>query len=393
MVRAVVVGGGIAGCAAALSAAKAGAQVTLIEKTDLLIGGAIRAGHMNVAGRVTVAEEMKALGGGDLFQALESIVLHRASVWGDPHAYIYNVSLAEPLIKGILQKAGVTLRLQSRAIDVRREKARLRAVKLADGEIIEGDVFIDTSGTAGGVSICKKYGKGCVMCIYFRCPTFGDRVSIATKAGAPELMRYRPDGTPGTVGSAIFLYKDTLSSELREELQTKGKIIIPIPEHMVDYHKASDMSAVHPEERQATINLMDIGPVAKCLALPYFPLEWFRQIPGLERVHIEDPLGGGVFNHIKTVSMTLRDDSLKVEGFENLFCGGEKCGPISGVTECISSGALAGHNAVRAAVGEKPVIPPISTAIGDFLTFTSEKLRTGEGQHTGYRLAAPTFFP
>ena len=38
MAKVVVVGGGWAGCAAAISAAKAGADVVILEKTDLLVG-------------------------------------------------------------------------------------------------------------------------------------------------------------------------------------------------------------------------------------------------------------------------------------------------------------------------------------------------------------------
>ncbi|MDP2727904.1 MAG: FAD-dependent oxidoreductase [Dehalococcoidia bacterium] len=394
MVQVVIAGGGMAGCAAALAAAKAGAQVTLIEKTDLLIGGGLRAGHMNIDAKLTAAEEMKALGGGDLFLALESIILHQASVWGEKHGYTYNVSLAEPLIRGMIQKAGVTIRLESRAVNVQKDKALLRAVKLADGgEIIEGDTFIDTSGSSGGVSICTKYGKGCMMCIYYRCPTFGDRVSIATKAGAKELMRYRPDGTPGAVGAGVCLYKDSLSSELREELEKKGNLTIPLPKEMIDYQKAANMGAVHPTDRMDDIHMLDIGPVAKCQALSYFPVEWFRKIPGFERALIEDPPGASRFNRIRSVSMAPRDDSLKVDGFENLFCAGEKCGPVSGVVECIALGALAGHNAVRVAVGEKPVVLPATTVMGDYIAFTGEKMRTEPVLRTGYGLAAHTYFP
>jgi len=39
-----------------------------------------------------------------------------------------------------------------------------------------------------------KYGNGCAMCIY-RCPTFGPRFSIAAKAGVPEIMGQKADGT------------------------------------------------------------------------------------------------------------------------------------------------------------------------------------------------------
>ena len=38
MAKVVVVGGGWAGCAAAISASKAGAEVVILEKTDLLVG-------------------------------------------------------------------------------------------------------------------------------------------------------------------------------------------------------------------------------------------------------------------------------------------------------------------------------------------------------------------
>ena len=38
MYKVVVIGGGWSGCAAAVSARKAGAEVTLLEKTDMLLG-------------------------------------------------------------------------------------------------------------------------------------------------------------------------------------------------------------------------------------------------------------------------------------------------------------------------------------------------------------------
>ena len=38
MAKVVVIGGGWAGCAAAISAKKAGADVVLLERTDLLLG-------------------------------------------------------------------------------------------------------------------------------------------------------------------------------------------------------------------------------------------------------------------------------------------------------------------------------------------------------------------
>ena len=63
MIRVVVVGGGWSGCAAAISARKAGADVTLLERTDMLLGTGLVGGIMRNNGRFTAAEEMNAMGG------------------------------------------------------------------------------------------------------------------------------------------------------------------------------------------------------------------------------------------------------------------------------------------------------------------------------------------
>ena len=53
MAKVVVVGGGWAGCAAAISASKAGAEVVILEKTDLLVGLGNVGGIMRNNGRYT----------------------------------------------------------------------------------------------------------------------------------------------------------------------------------------------------------------------------------------------------------------------------------------------------------------------------------------------------
>ena len=72
------------------------------------------------------------------------------------------------------------------------------------------------------------------------------------------------------------------------------------------------------------------------------------------------PMQGGVGNSIRYVGMAPRDDALKVEGIENLFCAGEKAGLLVGHTEAIVTGILAGYNAVRHVRREKPLILPSS---------------------------------
>ena len=56
--RVIIIGGGWAGTAAAIAARKAGAEVCLIEKTDMLLGCGNAGGIMRNNGRFTAAEEM-----------------------------------------------------------------------------------------------------------------------------------------------------------------------------------------------------------------------------------------------------------------------------------------------------------------------------------------------
>ena len=70
------------------------------------------------------------------------------------------------------------------------QRARIKAVtgKTREEKVrIEGDVFIDATGTAGPPAQCTKYGNGCAMCI-LRCPSFGGRASLAAKCGVTELI-------------------------------------------------------------------------------------------------------------------------------------------------------------------------------------------------------------
>ncbi len=62
----IIVGGGWSGCSAALSASKQGAEVVLLERTDMLLGTGLVGGIMRNNGRFTAAEEMIAMSGGEL---------------------------------------------------------------------------------------------------------------------------------------------------------------------------------------------------------------------------------------------------------------------------------------------------------------------------------------
>ncbi|ABS41479.1 FAD-dependent oxidoreductase [Clostridium botulinum] len=75
--KVVVIGGGGAGCSAAISAKKAGADVSIFEKTDLLLGLGNVGGIMRNNGRFTAAEELIALGAGNLINITDENSRHK----------------------------------------------------------------------------------------------------------------------------------------------------------------------------------------------------------------------------------------------------------------------------------------------------------------------------
>jgi hypothetical protein len=382
-VRVVIVGGGFSGCAAALAAAKVGAQVILLERTDMLLGVGLRSGETCANGWFVGQNELRFLGGGEIFDALASIKLYDSAAFPDArlHTYFFDVGRAEPLIRRMVKDAGVELHLGSRATDVEKERGRVVAVSLEDGTRVSGEAFIDCTGGRGGVSICTRYGKGCVMCLV-KCVAFGDRLGIVEKAGGKVFDRKRPNGTPGQLAAAMTFYKDTLAPWLKARIEKEGVVKIPLPEDMVDYSKLEVMGAARSREFVENLILSDIGPVAKGSGIIYMPLEKLRRLPGLENVQVENPLSSK-YNHIQNVAIAVRDYALRAEGIENLFCGGEKAGHES-VDGAIITGYLAGHNAVRQARRREPLVIPRSLAIGDWLAYSRERWQTEEGRKTCY---------
>lgn len=75
--KVIIIGGGWSGVAAAVSAKKAGAEVHLYEKTDLLLGLGNVGGIMRNNGRYTASEELIALGAGDLIKITDRVSTHR----------------------------------------------------------------------------------------------------------------------------------------------------------------------------------------------------------------------------------------------------------------------------------------------------------------------------
>ncbi len=63
----------------------------LIERTDLILGCGLVGGIMRNNGRFTAAEEMLAMGGGEMFRITDRISIHRNIEFpGHHHASLYD---------------------------------------------------------------------------------------------------------------------------------------------------------------------------------------------------------------------------------------------------------------------------------------------------------------
>lgn len=399
MDRVVIIGGGWSGCAAALAARKAGAEVILVEKTDMLLGLGNVGGIMRNNGRFTAAEENIALGADELFGITDRFSRHvNVDFPGHKHASLYDVIKVEPQVRRLLEERGIEIKTIARAVDVVMDprmtsdgNRMMKEIILADDTRIEGDVFVECTGSTGPMGNCLTYGNGCCMCI-LRCPAFGPRVSITQKAGKVDIMGQRKDGAFGAFSGSGKLEKSSLSDEIQRELNEKGVVVVPLKAEEVSKDKL-DLKVCQQyalNEYAENIVLLDTG-YAKIMT-PYFPLEKLRKIPGFENARYADPYAGGKGNSIRYLSVAERDNLMRVTGIDNLLCGGEKSGLFVGHTEAISTGTLAGYNSVRYLKGIRPLELPKQIAIGDLIAYANNRIHTSDGLMTRYTFAGSEYF-
>lgn len=376
--KVVIIGGGWAGCSAALESAKLGADVELYERTDLLLGVGNVGGIMRNNGRFTAAEELIHLGAGDFIKIMDSIAIHKNVEFpGHKHAWLCDVGRAEPIVRRHLLEKGVKIFFNSRIIDVEMEGNKIKSVILQNKEVIEGDVFIETTGSTGPMPNCVKYGNGCVMCI-LRCPSFGARVSISKMAGVNDLIGERANGIRGAMSGSCEISRESVSKDIVYDLEKNGVVVIPMPKEDIHLEKLEQKVC----QQYATLEfgeniiLLDTGHIK--LMTSHYPIDKLRKIKGLENVVYIDPLAGGNGNSIRYLSAAPRSNSMKVDGIKNLFCAGEKSGFFVGHTEAITTGTLAGYNAVQYLKKTYLLELPRTLATGDIIAYANDKLKEGK---------------
>lgn len=392
MVNIVVIGGGWAGCAAALAAKQAGAQVLLLEKTDMLLGLGNVGGIMRNNGRYTAAEEMINLGAGKLFDITDRAARHTMVEFpGHSHASLYDVTKVEPMVRRLLREMGIEIRLMARAVDVIKKGNSIKGILMADDTVIEGDVFIETTGSTGPMGNCLKYGNGCAMCI-LRCPSFGPRTSISQRAGVEDILGQRGDECYGAFSGSCKLNKDSLSDEIREKLDRDGVVVLKVPTEDIKMEKLSVKVCQQYAIREYAENVVLLDTGHAKLMTSFYAIEDLRKIPGLENARYEDPYSGGKGNSVRYLSMAPRNNSMKVDGLENLLCGGEKSGLFVGHTEAITTGSLAGHNSVRLALGMPLLELPRNLVTGDIIAYANEQIKHKDGLKKRYTFAGAEYF-
>jgi hypothetical protein len=404
MGKIIIIGGGWAGCAAAVAAAKQKADVTLIEKTDLLLGAGNVGGIMRNNGRYTAAEENIAMGASELFEIADRWSVHRNIDFpGHEHASFYDAERVEPAVRELLKGLGVKVEFCSRAVDVKWRHDEecgekwIEAVKVIQNGISrwrEAVGFVEATGSSGPMGNCSRYGNGCAMCIQ-RCPAFGPRVSLTARTGAVGTTARRRSGRPGALSGSCKLEKASLSPELQEHLNRDGFAVIPLPPELIRKGKLSEKVCQQYALEEFAENLILIDTGQAKLMTSSFNLEEMRSIHGFEKAKFLDPYAGGQSNSVRYMETAQCGRALLAEGFGNLFAGGEKSGFYVGHTEAITTGSLAGYNAARQTAGsdyDGLLQLPESLACGELIRYAQAALSEEDGLYRRFTFAGGEFF-
>lgn len=386
--RIVVVGGGAAGFSAAIVAKTVGGQeVVVIERMDTLGGFALVAGiGLCGAGSFSILAEEQALGGATLYtDVLLPIATHsELSMPGFDRAMLYNVTKLDARMKKFLSENEIEVKLGSRVTETRKNLNTIEAVVLDDGTVINGDVFVDTTGSTTGIPGCTEYGMGCVECI-LRCPIFGNPKGLSDE-DIELISSLDGDGNKGVTGTSYLVPIASLSDELQNQVARQGYAYLSVPSTVEPDNSRGRKAGSHGMAimSQAVVKekllLTDIGGYVKVTAnaAPRFAAS-LRQIPGMEDAMIVQPLAGHKGHVVEGLAIAPRENTLQVKGFDNLFCGGIKSGHALFLLDVVCSGDLAGYNAVMTAMGRECLELPTSLGVGAFIDHVGSLVKSEDG--------------
>jgi len=343
-------------------------------------------------GRYTASEELIALGAGDLINLTDKYSRHRNIDFpGHKHASLYDVNVIEGAVREYVEDMGIEIFTETRVKDVDFDDGKIKGIILADDTYIKGDVFVETTGSTGPMGNCLRYGNGCSMCV-LRCPAFGPRISVSERCNVCDIQGERNGDELGAFSGSCKLAKESLSEDIRNQLDKIGVVILKVPQEDINYDKLNSKVCQQYALKEFAENIILLDTGHAKLMTTYYPLKKLRKIKGLEKAKYVDPYAGSKGNSIRYLSVAPRSNDMRVDGVSNLLCGGEKSGLFVGHTEAICTGSLAGHNAVRQVMGMPLLIMPRSLAIGDIIAFANEKSNSREGRKNRYTFAGSEYF-
>ena len=386
--RVVVVGGGPAGFSAAIVARQVGAEVTVIERMDMLGGLGLVAGVTMIGSSEIPLAEEQALGGAYLHDIFESIATHKGigpkEAPGSENVTTYNVTKLDSRLQNAFRERNIEFMLHKRVVDMEMSGQTAKAVILADGTKVQGEAFIDATGGATGLEGCQKF-RGCVGCI-MRCPTFGPL------GGMIEKKVKTVSENPPKIGSSVLVPISSLSEEVQKELKKKGYVMwkgIP-PNAKPDRERYNAVASrtlpgIGDDYVAQNLVIFDVGGFVKVWGVgsPLYAGS-LRSFPGMEDAVVTMPTAGAIGQMMLDTSLALHDSSLKIDDLDNVFCAGVKCGPTGFLMDAIISGDLAGYNAVRKGLGKECLKLPKTLAVGAFIDHLAEAIRSEEGRSKRY---------
>ena len=163
MGRVVVAGGGTAGFAAALGAARAGGTVTVLEQlsylggtmTGGLVPGIVSMRHQPWRDEETLVQMESSYAGPQVVRGVAQELVDRLNTAGAafstrdgeaPVRVLFDPEYAKWAIDQMLREAGVEILYDSKVVGVERNGSRVTGVRINQGDLLAADVVIDATG-------------------------------------------------------------------------------------------------------------------------------------------------------------------------------------------------------------------------------------------------------